>query len=470
MNSVGWQAGEQMECAAREITGGRYVRLLSFVVQAILLLAVEPLLAQVRLSDDRPSLDVGALEAAGLKVYRSRHLVLVSDAPTEQCQELPALVDRFYPALQQTLGPLSPAADGAEFQVTGYLMDARERFQQAGVLPDGEFVIRHGRHLGYQFWMNNQPSDYYRRHLLLHELVHCYLMCEHGMRDIPPLWYTEGVAEMLATHRLQPLQFGILPDQLTGFEGWGRIAELRRRPVEAGGGVAEGVLLDDVLNPASRIFLSDLRYAQGWGLVWLLRNHPELQRPFAGLFRVRTRAQFDAATAGISREQLQRLGVVWQLMLDSWEEGFDPERSFPPLAPEWRLWSEDSARPQQVQVQAEQGWQPSGYWFDVETRIRLSAGGRSVLQPAGENGARAWESEPAGITIDYAQGRPLGELQAVLVQRKPSVLPERISVGAGSELRVSAGSELWLRINDFEGQRRGNSGAYQVRLQSVSDR
>jgi hypothetical protein len=93
-----------------------------------------------------------------------------------------------------------------------------------------------------------------------------------------------------------------------------------------------------------------------------------------------------------------------------------------------------------------------------------------VLQPAGENGARAWESEPAGITIDYAQGRPLGELQAVLVQRKPSVLPERISVGAGSELRVSAGSELWLRINDFEGQRRGNSGAYQVRLQSVSDR
>jgi hypothetical protein len=275
---------------------------------------------------------------------------------------------------------------------------------------------------------------------------------------------------MLATHRLQPLQFGILPDQLTGFEGWGRIAELRRRPVEAGGGVAEGVLLDDVLNPASRIFLSDLRYAQGWGLVWLLRNHPELQRPFAGLFRVRTRAQFDAATAGISREQLQRLGVVWQLMLDSWEEGFDPERSFPPLAPEWRLWSEDSARPQQVQVRSEQGWQPSGYWFDVETRIRLSAGGRSVLQPAGENGARAWESEPAGITIDYAQGRPLGELQAVLVQRKPSVLPERISVGAGSELRVSAGSELWLRINDFEGQRRGNSGAYQVRLQSVSDR
>ncbi len=459
-----------MECGVRAKTGGRSVWLLRFAVSAILLLSVEPLLAQVRLPDDRPALDVAALEAAGLKVYRSRHLVLVSDAPIEQCQELPALVDRFYPALQQTLGPLARAADGAEFQVTGYLMEARERFQQAGVLPEGDFVIRHGRHLGYQFWMNNQPSDYYRRHLLLHEVVHCYLMCEHGMRDIPPLWYTEGVAEMLATHRVQPLQFGILPDQLNGFEGWGRIAELRRRPVGAQGGVAEGVLLDDVLNPASRIFLSDLRYAQAWGLVWLLRNHPELQRPFAGLFRVRTRAQFDAATAGISEAQLQRLGVVWQLMLDSWEEGFDPERSFPPLAPEWRLWSEDSARSPQVQVQAERGWQPSGYWFDAETRIRMSAEGRSVLQPAGADGAVKWESEPAGITIDYAQGRPLGELQVMLVQRKPSVLPQRISVGAGADFRVPAGSELWLRINDFEAQRQGNSGAYQVQLQSISDR
>jgi len=81
-----------------------------------------------------------------------------------------------------------------------------------------------------------------------------------------------------------------------------------------------------------------------------------------------------------------------------------------------------------------------------------------------------WESEPAGITIDYAQGRPLGELQVMLVQRKPSVLPQRISVGAGADFRVPAGSELWLRINDFEAQRQGNSGAYQVQLQSISDR
>ncbi|HAP08204.1 MAG TPA: hypothetical protein DCR20_10280 [Planctomycetaceae bacterium] len=420
-----------------------------------------------RLPDDRPPLDLQRLQASGLTVYRSRHLILVSDAPAEQCRGLPELADQFCRALQQQLGPLATDAAGTEFQVTGYLMDARERFQDAGVLPDGDFVIRHGRHRGYQFWMANQPSDYYRRHLLLHEFVHCYLMCEYGLRDIPPLWYTEGIAEVLATHRLEPLEFGILPDQLNGFEGWGRITELRKRPADNPPDDAEGLLLSDVLNPQSRIFLSDLRYAQAWGLVWLLRNHPELQRPFAGLARVRTRAQFDAVTAGITPAQLQRLAIVWQLMLDSWDEGFDVERSFPPLSPQWQAWSELSPAKQEVEVLADRGWQPGGVWFRDAVRLRLTATGRCVVQPAQGSRARVWESEPAGITIDYAQGRPLGELQVLLVKREPQSLPQRVSVGPGSELSVAAGSELWLRINDFEGQRKGNSGSYRVQLQQA---
>jgi hypothetical protein len=224
-------------------------------------------------------------------------------------------------------------------------------------------------------------------------------------------------------------------------------------------------LLSDVLNPQSRIFLSDLRYAQAWGLVWLLRNHPELQRPFAGLSRVRSRAQFDAVTAGITPAQLQRLAIVWQLMLDSWDEGFDVERSFPPLSPQWQAWSELSPAKQEVEVLADRGWQPGGVWFSDAVRLRLTATGRCVVQPAQGSRARVWESEPAGITIDYAQGRPLGELQVLLVQREPQSLPQRVSVGPGSELSVPAGSELWLRINDFEGQRKGNSGGYRVQLQ-----
>ncbi|MGV2333399.1 MAG UNVERIFIED_CONTAM: hypothetical protein LVR18_04465 [Planctomycetaceae bacterium] len=135
-----------------------------------------------RLPDDRPPLDTAALNAAGLTLLKSRHLLLVTDAPAEDVYGLPDLADEFFAALCKTLPPLKPAADGSEFQVTGFLMEAPERFQQAGLLPDEKFVIRHGRHLGYRFWMRNQPSAYYRRHLLLHEFVHCWMMCEAGMR------------------------------------------------------------------------------------------------------------------------------------------------------------------------------------------------------------------------------------------------------------------------------------------------
>lgn len=147
-----------------------------------------------RLADDRPALNESQLAAEGIKVYRSRHLVLLTDCPAEQAESLPGLADALFAVLETRLGRLLPAPDGADFQVTGCLMDAEERFRRAGLLPEIEFSIRHGRHLNYRFWMRNQATDYYRRHLLLHEFTHCFMSCEYGMRDIPPLWYTEGIA------------------------------------------------------------------------------------------------------------------------------------------------------------------------------------------------------------------------------------------------------------------------------------
>ena len=185
-----------------------------------------------RLPDDRPTLNAEELLAHGLRMVESKHLVLVTDLPHESVAELPRLADALFANLEQRLGKLSPNIAGTEFKVTGFLMDARDRFKQAGVLPPDEFTIRHGRHLGYQFWINNQPADYYRRHLMLHEFVHCFMMCEYGMNDIPPLWYTEGIAEYFATHGLNTdvakSEFGILPTSREGFEGWHRIAEVRR--------------------------------------------------------------------------------------------------------------------------------------------------------------------------------------------------------------------------------------------------
>jgi hypothetical protein len=58
--------------------------------------------------------------------------------------------------LEQRLGHLAPDIAGKTFQVTGFLMDVSDRFDRADLLPPEQYPIRHGRNLGYRFWMNNQ--------------------------------------------------------------------------------------------------------------------------------------------------------------------------------------------------------------------------------------------------------------------------------------------------------------------------
>jgi hypothetical protein len=420
-----------------------------------------------RLPDDRPPLDTAALNAAGLTLLKSRHLLLVTDAPAEDVYGLPDLVDEFFAALCKTLPPLKPAADGSEFQVTGFLMEAPERFQQAGLLPDEKFVIRHGRHLGYRFWMRNQPSAYYRRHLLLHEFVHCWMMCEAGMRDIPPLWFTEGLAEYLATHSATtsaPPRFGILPESQTGFEGWGRITQIREQafgrtgfPVEPLPPADSGLLLQDVLFPTENTFLSELKYAQAWTLVWLLNSHPELRTRFAAVNHARSGKDFQLAFAKVDKETIERLAVVWLLMLDCLEEDFDQQRSFPELNPTWKTRTPGHSDVS-LEVTADRSWQPTGIFTESATTLVISATGRCTLhqQP------RPWISEPAGITLEYAHNRPIGQLTAIAIPRNATQPPTRIPVGTQSTIQLPPNSELWLQINDHEHSRAGNSGAYQV--------
>ncbi len=417
--------------------------------------------ATQRLPDTRQPLNRQVLAVAGLNVLESRHLILVTDLPVEQVRELPELVDALFEQLQEQLGALADDSAGSAFQVTGYLMDARERFQQAGVLPDEEFIIRHGRNLGYEFWMNNQASDYYRRHLLFHEFIHCFMMCEYGMRDIPPLWYTEGIAEYFATHTLNPLQFGILPSAETGFEGWGRITELRETALSAE--PAEPVILESILQPKSREFTSELRYAQAWGLVWLLRNHPELKTTFVDLSRVRSRKDFEIVTSRTTPELRMRLAIVWVLMLDSLVEGYEPRYAFPELNPTWQVWQDPSVLPMQVTVSAGKGWQASGLSFAKAMDITLTATGRCAVHDQPE----PWEAEAQGITLDYAHGRPLGELTAAVVSRDGRSVVRRIPVGRGRTVSVGADTELWLQVNDSDAARTGNSGGFDVQIQSV---
>jgi hypothetical protein len=414
---------------------------------------------EFRLPDDRPILDRAKLESCGLRILESRHLILVTDAPVEEVRELPPLADALFVELQRQLGALKAALDGKDFQITGYLIDAKERFEAADVLPPESVIIRHGRHIGYQFWMNNQSSPYYRRHLLLHEFIHCFMMCEHGMADIPPLWYTEGIAEYFATHELakdiKSTRFGVLPASLDGYEGWGRIAEIRKSLKELAGNPSQWqgrMSLESIRHPDDNNFTSDLQYAQAWALVWLIRNHPELKSHFSALSTIRTRSDFREAEKNVPAEVWQKMARLWPLFLNSLTERFEMEHSFPPL---------NFAASKPFTLQSNKEWQNTGVTIKRGSTVQLNCTGRYAVhdQP------RPWISEPQGITIDYVYGRPLGEITAMLVAPDGSICSGRIPIGRESSLTASFDSDLWLQINDSADSRSDNSGSASVEFQ-----
>ena len=422
---------------------------------------------QFRLPDDRPLLDREKLTALGFSIVESKRLILVTDLPAESVSDLPPLADALFDELQTQLGPLAPDLNGKEFQVTGYLMNARERFTDAKLLPPEHFQIRHGRNLGYQFWLNDQTADYYRRHLLLHEFTHCFMMCEHGMTNIPPLWYTEGISEYFATHELTQnidnSRFGILPPATEGFEGWGRIAEIKKGfPVElADSPEISGVTsLKTVLNPPDDSFVDDQQYALAWALVWLIRNHPDLKAEFSEFDHVRSREQFVEADRAIPAAVWSRLNVIWPLFLDSVIEGEDLADSLPRMMPGPAHWNVGVNKPALLQIDAAQDWQSSGFIFTRGQTIKLSCSGRYAVHDT----PRPWISEPQGITIDYYRGRPLGEVVAMIVSPDGQFVSRRITVGTGCSITLTHDGELWLQINDSATERTGNSGAVEVAI------
>ncbi|GIS63011.1 MAG: hypothetical protein CM1200mP2_52360 [Planctomycetaceae bacterium] len=78
--------------------------------------------------------------------------------------------------------------------------------------------------------MKDRSSDYYRRHLMIHEATHCFMTARGG--TMLPVWYLEGTAELFATHVTDAssgqFRFGVMPTDTSQLPGWGRLGMLRR--------------------------------------------------------------------------------------------------------------------------------------------------------------------------------------------------------------------------------------------------
>ncbi|MFN9370546.1 MAG: DUF1570 domain-containing protein [Planctomycetaceae bacterium] len=405
----------------------------------------------LRQSDRRLLVDRAAVQAQGIARYESRRLILYTDIPRERAESLPKLMDRAYDAWISYCGELPPDRERSEFQMTGYLMSDHDRFRAAGLLPDNLPDFEHGRHRGQEFWMNDQGSDYYRAHLMLHEGTHCFTTAVD--RDLTrSVWFFEGIAEYFATHRYPnegPPVFGVWPDQRTAFPLLGRIKLLEEHRARA-----DTLSMVQVARQPPEVYDRPHAYAWAWALVHFLAEFPETRDSFRQTVQRVVRGESHAPLDQLlSDERRQRL---WRWYIADLCHGYELGRSLP-SSKDFELMHELG---QEVSVRADRGWQSIGVRLQAGQTYRISARGRVEL--ASE--PRPWISEPAGVSIRYHAGLPLGRLIGRYWPMDSGSMQdsETISIGEKEIYSPSEDGVLFVRVNDFWNELGDNRGEYAV--------
>jgi len=412
---------------------------------------------------DAASLQALAASArrAGLRVLEGDHLVLATDRPAragDGVEDLPRIFDEAWAAWCEHYA-LDPAAH-REWRAFGCLVVDRERFRTAGLLPETIPDFANGYCHGHRFWMADQSNPAYRRHLLLHEGVHAFT---HTIRslDTPP-WYTEGIAEALATHRLDdrdgtPGRFvpTPLPERAADVEQLGRIEKIRAlRAARACPG------LSDIFATPGANHRDLSAYSGSWAAVAMLALHPRHAPAFAAAERGPLDANFNERlmdATGWDGDQAER---DFDAFTDEIDYGYDFNRcgidwdSGPPL---------DSR--QAVSVDARRGWQNSGWSLRKGARYSLEATGRCTigfLEGTDSVPPVRLETEADGISLRWYRGRPLGRLLVAQWVEHPDEggRPRfvMLATGRGSEFTAATDGVVFCKLNDPPGELADNEG------------
>ena len=414
-----------------------------------------------RSPDDRPRVDPQQLEKLGIRIYESQRIKLFTDIAPEIAKTLPPLVDQAFVAWEEYFGNLPPAEDGSDWQINGYLMQDKTKFEKGGLLTANLLDQFHGRQIGYQFWMPDQPQDYYRRHLLLHEATHAYMLSIRNLKL--PVAYLEGIAEHFGTHRLVDgkLQTRLMPSNRADFRGHGRLFLMSRDVRQRG--IPE--LLDVHGYQNADFQTRNESYAWAWGATLFLDQHPRTRERFRQLAKSLTDPLAWQKLEVELKPDWPEIATEWMLFATEASEGFDFERT----AIEFRD-GQPLTKPQRSDVRADRGWQSSGTLVEKGHRYELNATGQFTLADK----PKPWVSEADGITFRYHNGRPLGKLLATVrpLQKDEDAAGEPMldvqSLGNSSSFKAVRSGTLYLRLNDHPGELADNRGNVAVEIREVN--
>jgi hypothetical protein len=414
----------------------------------------------------RLQVDEARAAAAGIRRLSGKRLTLYTDIPHthserdgmspsdgKEIQQLPELFDQAFPQWCQYFHV--DAAEHSDWQMTGYLMKDKTRFEKAGLLPESLPPFQNGFSRNYELWLYDQPSDYYRRHLLLHEGTHGFMNTILG--GCGPPWYMEGIAELLATHgwRDGRLTLNQIPASRDEVPHWGRI-RIIKDAVAAG----RSVRLKEVIEYPIHAHRETEPYAWCWAAAVLLDRHPRYRDRFHQLYQHVLQGDFNRRFYGLIGDDWDPLCEEWQLLVHDLEYGYDVGRTVIDFTPGKPLPPAGA----ELSIAADRGWQNSGLRLQRGVKYRLRASGRYQVAEK----PQIWWCEPGGVSIRYYRSRPLGILLAAVrtdgSEPDSSGLLRPTAVGLGTTLTPSHAGTLYLKINDSPAELDDNAGQLEVEI------
>lgn len=414
------------------------------------------------------TLDEAWLGDRGLRVLKGEHVTLVTDlAPAPEVDALPQVVDAAVPHWEERFGLAPGGAD--DWRVNAYLIGEQARFEVAGLMPTGGQTFPHGLSLGYELWVNDQETAYYRRHLLLHEATHSFMSTHLG--GCGPGWYMEAMAELLGTHHWDPasgrVELAVMPGDDHDGRALGRIG-LLQDAYEA----REALSIPAVMRIDNTQALGNESYAWVWALAKLLDAHPRYQERFRALPERVLRKDFNRAVFEAYRDDWSDLQLEWRVMIAGLAYGHDIPRE----AIEFRPGAPLGASPRTTKVRADRGWQSTGVLVTAGRAYEVDAQGRVII--AREPGGATVQSTSGGVTLDYHAGAPLGVLLAAVDARDaaqgetaqhsslfaPGGFLRPTRLGRARQYVPEQSGTLYLRLNDSPAELAENSGALRVRI------
>lgn len=399
-------------------------------------------------------LDADRLSVAGLRVLRSSHCTMVTDLPASpEVDEIPQLIDAGMKAWTNDFGLLPKELKSWRMRL--YLIGERSRFDAHRLMPKND-QFPHGYALGYEVWLYDQPTDYYRRHLALHEVTHALMMTQLG--GCGPAWYMEGIAELYGTHVWnqpeQTLRMRTFPVSKQQAPHWGRVRLIREALQNATGQVSLPSI-ESLMKADNRVAMSVDTYAWLWALAKFLDTHPRYQQRWRQLSDHVLDPKFNARFLAAYASDRKALDQEWRLFLSRMAYGYDIEREaidFQLGKPIDQLTDESH----KISVAADRGWQSTGVLVEAGKAYRIEAEGRALI--GRETNGDPWPCEAGGITLAYEGGRPLGELLAAIESGADAFL-QPTPIGLSSVIKPKRSGTLYLRLNDAPNRLGDNQGA-----------